>query len=235
MSLTGCCCSPFQTSATQHFNQKRVAEELTRYRQNGIGPTTRLLVEGLSDAEVFPGTVLDIGAGFGALTYALLERGAPSAVAVDASASYLAAALEEATRQHRNEAVRFVLGDFVTESRDIPPASIVTLDRVVCCYPSFELLLEAALGHAERFLALSYPRNVWWVRTAMRAENGRRWLARNPFRTFVHPSDVMEDLITRAGFILANRRTTGMWSVDVYGRHDDSLVSSNRTRRAGLA
>src|ERR1044071_7862575 len=107
MPLTCSCCSPFQTAATRHFNQKKVAKELTQYRTNGPGPTTRLLVEGVVAAGALAGTVLVIGAGCGGLACALLERGAGSAVAVDASPSYLAAALEEATRQGRADAVRF--------------------------------------------------------------------------------------------------------------------------------
>jgi hypothetical protein len=46
----------------------------------------------------------------------------------------------------------------------------VALDRVVCCYPSWERLLDAALGHAERCLALSYPRDAWYVRLGMTLE-----------------------------------------------------------------
>jgi hypothetical protein len=78
--------------------------------------------------------------------------------------------------------------------------------------------VEAALARAERCLALSYPRDVWYVRAAMTLENRQRWLKRNPFRAFVHPVAAIEDLIARAGFKLANRRETWMWSADVYTR-----------------
>jgi hypothetical protein len=52
----------------------------------------------------------------------------------------------------------------------------------------------------------------------MTLENGQRWLARNPFRTFVHPVGLIENIITRAGFRLSGRRETWMWSADVYVR-----------------
>jgi tRNA1(Val) A37 N6-methylase TrmN6 len=212
------CCSGFERDATRHFNVEKVADELKQYRENGPGVTTRLLAEGIARSGALTGTVLDVGAGFGGLTLTLLERGASSAVEVDASAAYIAAARGEAERQGRAGTIRFVHADFVAAASGIGAARIVTLDRVVCCYPAFEPLIEAALSRAEHCLALSYPRDVWYVRAAMGVENGQRWLKRNPFRAFVHPVAAIEDLIARAGFRLANRRETWMWSADVYTR-----------------
>ena len=111
--MPGCYCSPFECAANQQFNQKKVAQELRRYRQKGPGPTTRLLVDGIVQSAPISGTVLDIGSGVGALTFTLLERGASSAVAVDASAAYVSAARDEASQRGRADAVRFVHADFV--------------------------------------------------------------------------------------------------------------------------
>jgi hypothetical protein len=88
----------------------------------------------------------------------------------------------------------------------------------VCCYPSCEQLLDAAAAHAERCLALSYPRDEWYVRAGMALENGQRRLTRNSFRTFAHPVALIEDCVTRAGFELSSRRESWMWSADVYVR-----------------
>ena len=129
-----------------------------------------------------------------------------------------ALARDEADRLGRSHTIRFVHADFVMAASGLPSASIVTLDRVVCCYPSCQQLLAAAVARTERCLALSYPRDVWYVRAGMALENGQRWLARNPFRTFVHPGGLIEDIITRAGFRLSGRCETWMWSADVYVR-----------------
>lgn len=212
------CCSPFEDAANRHFDQKKVAQELERYRSKGPGATTRLLLDGIVQAGGPNGTVLDVGSGIGGLVFALLDRGATRAVAVDASASYIAAARDEARRRGHAGAVRFLHGDFVGAAGHIAPATIVTLDRVVCCYPSYEALISAAAQHAERCLALSYPRDVWYVRLGTMFENGRRWLARQSFRTFVHPATRMEETIRRAGFALAARHDTWMWTADVYRR-----------------
>src|SRR5262245_57337175 len=108
------CCSPFECAADQQFDQKKVEQELRRFREKGPGPTTRMLMDGIVQSGAVSGTVLDVGSGVGSLTLALLERGASSAVAVDASAAYISAARGEAARRGQSGAIRFVHADFVT-------------------------------------------------------------------------------------------------------------------------
>jgi magnesium-protoporphyrin O-methyltransferase len=210
------CCSSFACAAGQQFNPDKVAQELKRYREKGPGATTRLLVEGIVRSLESIGDVLDVGGGFGGLTLALLDRGATGAVVVDASDAYITAAREEAARAGRSDRIQFVHADFVEAAPFVPAANVVALDRVICCYPSYEPMLELSLAHACRSLAISYPRAAWYVRLGMGLENLQRRLSGNPFRTFVHPVPRLEELIRRAGFTLASRRQTWMWSVDVY-------------------
>jgi SAM-dependent methyltransferase len=212
------CCAPFECAANQQFNRSKASAELKRYRDKGPRPTTRLLEQGLVEAAAVNGTLLDIGSGFGPLTFALLNRGMAHATAVDASSAYIEAGQQEAERSGRTNEVRFVHADFVSLASELPTATVVTLDRVVCCYPSHEPLLDAALRHAEHCLALSYPRDEWYVRLAIRLENARRRVTGNSFRTFVHPAAGIERIIRAAGFALNSRRETWMWSTDVYTR-----------------
>ena len=212
------CCSTFERAAEQQFNANKAAAELARFRTTGPGRTTRLLLDGIARSGALSGTLLDIGSGVGSLTFGLLERGITSAVAVDASRAYLGAAREEAERLRLSDVIQLVHGDFVSVADRLPAATVVTLDRVVCCYPSCEPLLQAALQHADRCFALSYPRDAWQVRAGVELENAWRRVRRNAFRTFVHPAAAIEALIRRAGFDLSNRRETWTWSADVYLR-----------------
>lgn len=50
-------------------------------------------------------------------------------------------------------AVQFVPGDFLAVASQVPAATLVTLDRVICCYPLYRPLLEESLKHAERYVA----------------------------------------------------------------------------------
>ncbi len=162
--------------------------------------------------------MLDIGAGVGALTFEMVEAGVTHATAVDASPAYVAAASREAARRGRSEAVQFVTGDFLDKAADVATAAIVTLDRVVCCYPAYESLLTASLQHAERYFAFSYPRDAWYVRAWNTARNATRRLTGNPFRTFIHSARQMEGMISEAGFARVIRQRTWTWSADVYIR-----------------
>jgi magnesium-protoporphyrin O-methyltransferase len=113
--------------------------------------------------------------------------------------------------------VKIVYGDLLELSKDLSVASLVTLDRVVCCYPSHEPMLEKATRHAERAIALSYPRDRWFVRAAMWVENARR-ARKSGFQIFVHPPAAIKEAIERNGFQLARRRSTTMWMADIFVR-----------------
>jgi tRNA1(Val) A37 N6-methylase TrmN6 len=210
------CCRDYAAAADQHFDAQRAARDLQGYRHKGPGVTTRLLREGLAAAGRISGSLVDIGAGVGALTFELLDRGVTHAIAIDASAAYVDAASREAARRGRSGAVQVVHGDFLCVAAQIPPAAIVALDRAICCYPTFEPLLTEALQHAQRAFAFSYPRDVWYVHAGNAVTNAGRRVKGRPFRTFVHSAAQMEQIITHAGFDLAVRRQTSTWRVDVY-------------------
>ncbi|MGH7675606.1 MAG: class I SAM-dependent methyltransferase [Gemmatimonadales bacterium] len=214
------CCSGFPAAIERQFDARAAADDLRRYRRKGPDITTRLLRDGLRARALRGLTVLDIGAGIGALTFELLDAGIRRAISVDASAASVATAREEAARRQQSHQVEWVHGDFVSLGGSVPGADIVTLDRVVCCYPAVEPLLSEALRHAERCVALSYPRDCWYVRAVVSAQNAARRLAGRAFRTFVHAPRVMEELVRGHGFHLGSRRTTLVWCVDVYVRAD---------------
>lgn len=211
-----CSCCAFSNTADQHFTAEKVAKELLQYRRKGPGATTCGLRDGLATAGLSQGTLLDIGGGLGILSLELLNVGMSRAVVVDASSAYLAAASEEAVRRGHSSSMQFVHGDFLVLAGQLAPSTVVTLDRVVCCYPFYKPLLEQALQRAERAMALSYPRDGWYVRLGMWLENARRRWRGNPFRTFVHSPSDMQALIERAGFTLVSRRRTLAWTVDVF-------------------
>jgi hypothetical protein len=68
-------------------------------------------------------------------------------------------------------------------------AAIVTLDRVVCCYPDYRQLLEQVAESTIDLLALSYPRDRWYVRLGVGAENLLRRLHRQPLSRLRAPGN----------------------------------------------
>jgi DNA-binding response OmpR family regulator len=74
---------------------------------------------------------------------------------------------------------------FGNEAR-VEHADVVTLDRVICCYPDMERLVASSSEKARRLVGAVYPREEWWVRFAVGAANVICRLRRTPFRVYVH-------------------------------------------------
>lgn len=162
--------------------------------------------------------MLDVGSGIGVLSLGLLESGVQRATSVDISPAAIRVQTEEAGRRGFAERVELHEGDFVALARYLDVADLVTLDRVVCCYPAYAPLLDEAAAHCRSLLALSFPRDRWWVRLAFWAENMGRSLRGDAFRAVVHSPNAMLDLLKERG--LARRRValTWTWQLEIYER-----------------
>lgn len=200
------------------FNQREAANKLADYRKHGPIRSTRLLIAALLEAGVRDRTLLDIGGGVGAVQVELLKAGARAAVSVDASPAYLDAAQQEARRQGLSNRVEFHQGDFVELADDIPPADIVTLDRVICCYHDMPALVRRSADHARQLYGLVYPRDATWVRLGLRLENLFQRLKGSPFRVFAYPTTAVEAVLRDRGLRRQFHRYTGVWQIAVYGR-----------------
>jgi 2-polyprenyl-3-methyl-5-hydroxy-6-metoxy-1,4-benzoquinol methylase len=113
---------------------------------SGPESATRELIDAIRDEGVEGASVLDIGAGVGAVHITLLDAGAATAVDLDASREYMATARGEAERRGLAGRVEYRYGDVVELAAELPPADIVTLDSVICCYPYLPALLRAAVA-----------------------------------------------------------------------------------------
>jgi magnesium-protoporphyrin O-methyltransferase len=135
---------------------------------------------------------------------------------VDASREYLATARAEAKRRGLEGRVDYRFGDIVEMAADLPPADIVTLDSVICCYPYLPRLLEAALVSHPRLAGLTYPRDVWWMRAYMRLYNITHWLRRSPARYFIYRRVQVRGLMAEAGYAEIHDGGSPAWRVAVY-------------------
>lgn len=182
------------------FTENLARHDANRYRKRGLTKRARKLIAAIQHVMVLPGKrVLEIGVGVGAVTIELLRNGAASATGVDAVAAQLEQARALATENGVADRLDLVLADF-TATTDIGKADLVLLDRVVCCYPDWRALLSAAAAHAEHALAMTYPRDVWWMRLVWRFGNWWQALTRSDFRLFVHPPREMHALLKQRGF-----------------------------------
>jgi magnesium-protoporphyrin O-methyltransferase len=203
------------------FGADAAGRDLRTYRRSGPDRTTRWLLKGLRggpDGPVDGLTVLDIGAGVGAVHLELLKAGASAAIDVDGSPAYVAVAREEAERQGVADRVVYEGGDFVELAPTIVAADLVALDRVVCCYPDMRALVSLSAARARRRYGLVYPRDSWWIRAGASLANGVLRLVRGRLRFWVHRSADVEAVISEAGLRRSYRRNGLFWQVVVFER-----------------
>jgi SAM-dependent methyltransferase len=200
------------------FSEAEAQAELRSYRKHGPANQTKLILEAIRSLNLKNAALLDIGGGIGAIHHELLEDVAREVTHVDASSAYLKEAKEEAARRGHSERVNFIHADFTDVASELPKADIVTLDRVVCCYPDFHRLLSAAAEHSQRALAFTYPREIWYLRLAFKIMNFFQRLRKDPFRVFLHPVSEMDTLLKREGFQRVSLHRLFVWEMTLYQR-----------------
>jgi len=200
------------------FDAAEAEDRLRDYRRNGPRGGTARLIAGLSRGGVDGLTVLDIGAGVGAVHQELLAAGAASATDVDASGPYLAAARQEAERRGVADRVTYLKGDAVRLAEELPLADLVALDRVVCCYPDMHALVGVAAGHARRRLGMVLPWDTWWNRAAVGLSNRWSRFRGDPFEFHVHRTEHVLAVASTAGLRLVTSHHGLFWQTLVLER-----------------
>lgn len=200
------------------FGQRMAQRQLRQYRRKGPGAVTRRLIDAVAADGVEGRTFLDVGGGVGAIQHELMDRGADGGTSADASPAYLAAARAEAEARGYADRVTYLDGDFVERAAEIEPADMVTLDRVVCCYPDMPAMLGAAAPLARRALGLVLPRRIWFIRAGVTLVNLIQRLRRHPFRVFVHDPDEVAAVLKRHGLSRRYLRDGLLWRVVVFAR-----------------
>ena len=210
------CCE--EDLASLGYDGLNADHDLASWKAGRLNPVTRELIDVVRAEGIDGATLLDIGAGVGAVHVTLLEAGAATAVDVDASREFLEVARAEADRRGLSGRVDYRYGDVVELAPDLPAADIVTMDSVICCYPYLSALLEAAVRPRPRLVAITYPRDVWWMRAYMRLANATYWVRRIPGRYFVHRHTDVNRLMAEVGFCNVHEGGIRPWRVVLYRR-----------------
>lgn len=209
------CCEP---DFERIFDESEAASDLRDWQRNGLPGSTGELIEALRSAGVDGSAVIDIGAGIGMVHLELLAAGAASAIDVDASSAYLAAARAEAERRGLGERVAYRHGNVVDLAPDLPRADVVILDRVICCYPDLRSLLAAAVLPRPRLIGLVHPTDAWWVRMVAVVLNFLSRLLRRRDDFYIHRQMEIDGVLQEAGFGQLHKGGSRVWRVAVYAR-----------------
>ena len=212
--MDACGCDGFASI----FDEATARRDRDRYHRDGPDRTTRLLLELLKPYRSSGSSVLDIGGGIGIVDLELLRAGAGHATLVDASTAYLAVARDEARRAGLLDRIDFVEGDFVRRAASIDRADVVTLDRVICCYPDMEALVAESAGRAKTAYGIVLPRDRRGARWAIALNNAWYRIRRKAYRGFIHPTARVDEIAAANGLRLRAERHTWIWRVAVYDR-----------------
>ena len=209
-----CCDQDFE----RLFDEREAEHDLADWQRHGLPGATAELIEALCADGIDGAAVLDIGAGVGMVHLELLAAGAASALDVDASTAYLAAAKGEAERRGLAGRVEYRHGDVVELAGTLPAADVVALDRVICCYPDLDRLLAAALATRPRLIGLVHPTDAAWIRASTALFNAVSALLRRHHSFFVYRRAEMDRIMREAGFVERHRGGGRFWKVTVYAR-----------------
>ena len=200
------------------FGEDEAKANLKDYLKRGPANQTKLILEAVRSLGLKEASLLDVGGGIGTIHHELLKDVAREATHVDASSAYLKIAAEEAKRLGHSEQVKFIHADFTDVADELPQVDVVTLDRVVCCYPDFRSLLTAASSKSRTAIAMTYPRETWWLKAGIAVANFFQKLRNDPFRGFIHPVAEMESLLNGEGLRRVSTRKLLVWEMSLYQR-----------------
>jgi cyclopropane fatty-acyl-phospholipid synthase-like methyltransferase len=213
--MAGCCS---RQGYDEVFTDRLAGHDARRYRRRGLDATARRLVGFLARRRIEGGTVLDVGGGVGAIALELLKAGADRAVTIELSQGYDADASRLAREAGVEDRVERRALDFADPAADLPPADVVVMHRVVCCYPDYDALLTAASARAGRLLVFSFPRSTWWTRAGNAIANLLVRFRTSAFKSYVHPPAALISTVERHGFRLTAEHQGLLWRIAGFER-----------------
>lgn len=214
-----CCVPPTDPRIARHFDHK-MRERTAAGALPPLHSVSAQLLEQLADVGEAAPSILEIGCGSGALTVALLERGALRASGVDLSPGSIDAARRRAAEAHLDDRTSFRVGDGATG--ELEAHDWVVLDRVICCYRDVSRLLSNAIPAAQRRIAFSVPDSRggfgWMNRVEELIEGVVNVVRGRPCPGYVHDIGLIEGRLAQAGFRPLRTANAGRWYVGVFER-----------------
>lgn len=211
-----CCC--LHNVDTGRFFSRFARRYRRRYLRKGFEPSQQQLLAGLRAAGVRDATLLEIGCGVGVLHQSLFEEGAARAVGIDLSERMIDEARTLARERGLDGRIDYRVGDFADLADRVEPADVTILDKVICCYPDAETLIERSLARTRRVYAYTIPRNRWFIRSVAAVGAGLLRMIGSQFRSYVHDPARIEAAVRAKGFRRAYENQTAIWLTRVYTR-----------------
>ena len=200
------------------FDVKTANKQYKKYLKKGPSKVTQSVISQLKQLQP-KGILIDVGGGIGAIQWWFHENKSNETYHIDASSGYLSLAKNHAGKIEVLEKSHFIMGDF-TDYKDLPKADVITLDKVICCYPDFKGILNHAFKYSKNIISITYPMDG--VLAQVFREFGVLFmkLSKNPFKPYVHKVSEVRDLFNSNGFELKEKNLSFPWHIETYKRTD---------------
>lgn len=190
-----------------------------RYKNKGLSRSSRLLLKFILDGNAQDKAVLDLGCGAGGLSIELLKNGAQNAVGFDLSPRMIDAASELARANSFESRAKFQEGNAAT--MELPRSDIVLMDKVLCCYSEWRLLLKNAMEASNVMIGFTVPRDEGITklpfRLALRVANYFQ-KRRGGVLFYLHPLGTIDKTLRASGFNRRRKQGSRFWLVFLYSR-----------------
>jgi hypothetical protein len=136
----------------------------------------------------------------------------------DLSSAAILEANEYAKEAGFGDRARFEIGDGAVVQ--MPSSDIVVMDKVLCCYPDFDGLLNNASDASSQMLGFIVPRDEGWMKPFMRcgaaAINLVERLRKTGFKFYLHPLESIHKRLVQKGFHQAEKAKSRVWLIFLY-------------------
>jgi len=190
------------------------------------------LLAALEETGIRGRSVLDVGCGIGDLGIEAVTHGAARAFGVELSTKAVEEARRLATARGVADRTSFEVGDGAKAL--LPKADIVVLNRVFCCYPDVDELLDNSLSAAGAVYAFTAPPSAGLAGALVRLHTrfANLWYRLRDkkfqgFRVFIHDVERIDARVRAAGFLpVRSERRRVVWHLAVYVRPETSPAVS---------
>ena len=204
--------------ANNFFDAKTARKELKKYLRKGVANPTKKLIDMIKEKDIRGNSLLDIGGGIGAIQFELYKEGISKSTDVDASDAYLDVVKAQAHERKVINKMKFIKGDFVDVADQVEMHDIVTLDKVICCYPNVRELLTASLNKCNKYYGVIYPLDGIIANALTFFARIYFKIIKSTFRPYIHLHREVNQQIIEHGFIKSHESLSFPWKVYVYER-----------------
>ncbi|GJL82191.1 MAG: hypothetical protein DHS20C01_18250 [marine bacterium B5-7] len=209
--MSACC--PHSISTGRLFS--RLARRYRRrFERRGLEPSQRQLFDALERIGFTNSDVLEVGCGVGQFHQLMLEHGARRATGIDLAPKMIVEAKGWALERGLADRSHYETGDFV--QMNLPRFDITILDKVICCYPDIDVLIDRTVRSTRNVIGLTLPRYRHLTRFAAAASAPFFKLFCSDFRSYVHDPQLIDKWLVERGFRCCDEARTPIWLTRIY-------------------